>query len=248
MKIEKSRVRKVAVAALLVAAVSFSGMALAKVKGMGFQLGPRGKGGGQGMALQAWCRQNTDECNRQREEMRLKREEVQRLCAEKSSDCKSKREEMRSLAKAHKDKIEAWCIQNPDECKNVNPGKGGKAGKKGNAGNGQKLQMLKQRCKQNPQQCKQLKKQVQDRRQWCKNNPDECNAQRAQAQQKRLEFKKWCDSNSADCKAKKQEWKKKAADVMKSCKGDPGTCAAKKQALIEQLEKEGAPVPAALKQ
>ena len=73
---------------------------------------------------------------------------------------------------------------------------------------------MQDRCKDNPQQCEEMKAKMQERREQCKADPQKCRDEMKARREER------CKANPQRC----EEMKAKMKQRKEQCKADPGKC------------------------
>ena len=73
---------------------------------------------------------------------------------------------------------------------------------------------MQERCKENPQQCEEMKAKMQARREQCKADPQKCRDDR------KARFEERCKQNPQRC----EEMKARMKERQEQCKADPAKC------------------------
>jgi len=93
---------------------------------------------------------------------------------------------------------------------------------------GERRAMMEKHCAENPDRCKQMKAQMEQRRAQCQADPAKCREERHAAMEKR------CAENPERCHAAKSQ----AAQRRAQCEGDPAKCREQHQARAAERFKQ----------
>lgn len=79
-----------------------------------------------------------------------------------------------------------------------------------------KMKQRQEQCKANPQQCEEMKEKIKQRREQCRADPEKCRAER------KARREEYCKANPKQC----EEMKAKMKQRREQCKADPEKCRA----------------------